>query len=142
MNGKWVPPANFNFPVTAGGRKYNLQWEKEYAWLRYSVSKNAAYCIYCILFGNKLGKQGNHLMVFHNLGFVDWKNAKGTKRGALPSHEGSEGHKDAAMKALAFKGVCDGKLKDIHSYMSEQHEEQVKQNRNIAFHNRYYNCSW
>ena len=98
LNEKWVSPTNFSFPIVAG-RKYNPQWESEYPWLHYSVTKNAAYCVYCILFGNKLG------MVFQHSGFTDWKNAKGSKHGALPFHEASESHKAAAIKALAFKSV-------------------------------------
>ena len=59
------------------------------------------------------------------------ENAKGSKRGALPFHEASESHKAAAMKALAFKGICAGKLSDIQSCVSNKHEEQVKRNRSI-----------
>lgn len=36
------------------------------------------------------------------------------------------------MKALAFKDICAGKLKDIQSYVSKEHEEQVKPNRTIS----------
>ena len=110
--------------LVIAGRKYNPQWESEYPWLRYSVTKNAAYCVYCILFGNTLSKY-NRLMVFQHSGFTDWKNAKGSKRGALPLHEASESHKMAAMKAVAFK------LKGIQSSVSSEHEEQVKRNRSI-----------
>jgi len=59
------------------------------------------------------------------------ENAKGTKCEALPVHEASDSHKDAAMKALSFKDVCDGRIKDIHCSTSEQHDEQVRRNREI-----------
>jgi len=132
LTGKWVSPASFSFPVTANGRRYNIQWEKEYKWLWYSISKNAAYYIYCILFGNNFAKQGgNNVLAFHTSGFTDWKNARGEKRGALPLHEASESHKDAAMKALSFKDVCDGRLKDIRYSTSAQHDEQAMRNREV-----------
>ena len=96
-------------------------------------------CILC-LFGNNFAKQGN-VLTFRITGFTDWKNAKGTKCGALPVHKASDSHKDAAMKAHPFKDVCDGRLKHIHCSTSEQHDEQVRRNREI-FYNRYCNCSW
>ena len=82
-----------------------MQWESEYKWLRYSVSKQAAFCVYCVLFNT-----GNHSTVFENSGFNDWKNAKGAKRGALSLHEGWEVHKNAAAKAHAFS---EGKSRDV-----------------------------
>lgn len=41
------------------------------------------------------------------------KNAKGAKRDALPTHESTDTHKTAAMKALAFKDIAAGRAKDI-----------------------------
>ena len=114
LNEKWVPPVKFNFPVT-GGRKYNPQWENEHPWLRYSISKEAAYFIYWILFGAK-----SNSSIFQHSGSTDWKNAKGTKRGALTWHEASESHKTAVMKALSFKEICEGKLQGIHSHVYQR----------------------
>ena len=59
------------------------------------------------------------------------ENAKGARRGALPSHELTEIHKGAAMKALAFKDVAAGRSKDIRSCLSSSYQEQVKINRAI-----------
>jgi len=123
---RWTPPTNFTFPANSGGRRYNMQWESEYKWLRYSVSKQAAFCVYCVLFNT-----GNHLTVFENLGFNDWKNAKGAKRGALSLHEGREVHKNAATKAHTFKDICEGKSRDVQSCVSKQHDEAVKRNQEV-----------
>lgn len=90
----------FTFPIS-GGHKYNKLWEWEHLWWRYSVSNDAAFCSYRVLFGEQSSGKGVQSTVFHTRGFRNWKNAKGTKRGALLSHETSELHKDAAMKALA-----------------------------------------
>ena len=59
------------------------------------------------------------------------KNAKGKKRGALPTHELTDTHKGAAMKTLAFKDIAAGKSKDICSSVSSSYEEQVKSNQTI-----------
>jgi len=77
--------------------------------------------VYCILFGNNFAKQSsNNILAFCISG------SKGTKCGVLPLHEASDSHEDAAMKALSFKNVYDGRLKDIHFSTSDQHDEQVK----------------
>ena len=106
--------------------KKNPQWENEHPWLRYSISKEATYCIYCILFGNKLSKRGNQSLVFQHSGFTDWKNAKGIKRSAFTLHEASENHKTAAMKALAFRNICEGKLQDIRSRVSKEYDDEIE----------------
>ena len=129
MNERWTPPPGFSYPITAG-RKYNKAWESEYICLRYSVSKDAAFCAFCLLFGDRMGSRVQ-LASFQSIGFRDWKNAKGEKRGALPTHELTDTHKGAAMKTLAFKDIAAGKSKDICSSVSSSYEEQVKSNQTI-----------
>ena len=51
---RWTP-RGYCYPVTAG-RKYIALWESEYAWLRYLVSMDAAFCAYCLLFGEKVAQ--------------------------------------------------------------------------------------
>ena len=55
-------PKSHEFPVTLFGkkpRKFNVAWFNEYSkWLEYSVSKDAAYCLYCYLFKPYVGAQG------------------------------------------------------------------------------------
>ncbi|XP_051151839.1 uncharacterized protein LOC127265865 [Andrographis paniculata] len=48
-------PRGHNFPATKFGeirRSFQDQWFKTYDWLEYSVSKDAAYCLWCYLFSN------------------------------------------------------------------------------------------
>ena len=126
---RWTPPRGYCYPVT-GGRRYNALWENEYAWLRYSVSMDAGFCVYCLLFGEKSGT-GVHLTTFQIAGFCYWKNAKGKKRGALPIHESTDAHKAAAIKALAFKDIATGKAEDIQSLLSTSYREQIMKHRAI-----------
>ena len=71
------------------------------------------------------------MATFQSVGFRDWKNAKGVKRGALPIHEATVAHKDATVKASAFKDIVAGKAKDIHSSLSKAYEDRVKKNHGI-----------
>ena len=131
LKNKWVPPHDFIFPSKGRTRKYNQAWGKDYAWLRYSVSTDAVFCSYCLLFGNWLQGSGVHPNVFQSTGFRNWKNAKGEKHGALPAHEASEAHKIAATKALAFLEIEAGRAKDIQCCLSKAHEDEIKKNRAI-----------
>ena len=91
---QWTPPHGYCYPVTAG-RKYIALWESEYAWLRYSA--------WMLLFVHTVwGKSGTsiHLTTFQKTGFRDWKNAKGTKRGALPIHESTDAHKNSSNEGI------------------------------------------
>ena len=60
-----------SFPVTKG-RKYSLDWKITFLWLRYSVTANSAYCVYCLVFVDGEG-------MFQTVGFNDWKYATGKK---------------------------------------------------------------
>ena len=126
---RWCPPSLFKFPPT-GGRRYSILWEKQYSWLRYSVSKDAAFCVYCVLFGPTTPTL-NASEVFQSHGFRDWKNAMGEQRGAIPCHQQSEAHNVTSMKAEAFIDVVEGSQKDIGSCLSTSYEKQVKRNRSI-----------
>ncbi|XP_021984996.2 uncharacterized protein LOC110880864 [Helianthus annuus] len=53
-------------------RKFQETWFDNFCWLEYSVSKDAAFCLWCYLFptGNKFGDD-----VYINHGFNNWKKA-------------------------------------------------------------------
>lgn len=132
LNEKWKPPANFVFQPVTVGRKYNICWEQQHSWLRYSVSKDKAFCAYCILFGEKPNKRGMHSAEnFQKFGFCQWKNATGAKRGALLTHERSEIHSFSASRASCFRDTFSGRSRDIQSSLSEAYKEQVVKNRSV-----------
>ena len=129
ITNSWSPPPGFKFPVT-NGRRYNSSWENDYSWLRYSKSKDAAFCAYCVLFNT--AQPGRPSMeVFRTTGFQDWKNAMGKKRGMLACHQNSEAHRYAAVRASSYKSVMDGSTKDICSRLSDSYEKSVKERREI-----------
>ena len=130
LNDRWEPPSDFNFP-SSSGHKYQSVWESEYSWLRCSNSKDSAFCAHCLLIRKKVSGRGVHQATFLTVGFRDWKNAKGANRGALQLHETTETHKNATIKAAAFKDIAAGKTKDIHSSLSKAYEEQIKKKQKI-----------
>ncbi|XP_050232846.2 uncharacterized protein LOC126681344 [Mercurialis annua] len=52
-------------------RSFKEAWFKKFAWLEYSVEKDAAFCLYCYLFANS----GTRSESFTRKGFSNWKKA-------------------------------------------------------------------
>ncbi|CAH9140347.1 unnamed protein product [Cuscuta epithymum] len=69
-------PFEHKFPmkvVSANkSRRFIPAWFTEHDWLEYSISKDAAYCLYCYLFKPNKGKQSGG-DVFVTVGFNSWK---------------------------------------------------------------------
>lgn len=118
---------NFIFPMT-NGRRYSPKWEEKFPWLRYSNEKEAAFCVYCLAFGSESHRSSD---LFVDKGFRDWKNATGTKRGILNSHNESKFHQEAAHKSLNYKQIVMKGDSDIYHSISKSYEEKVKRNREI-----------
>lgn len=93
LSNKWSPISSeknkYSFPIT-NGRRYNLNWEEKFNWLRYSPSQDAAFCAHYIA----LGLQSDKLVT----GLKDWKNAMGSKRGTLLIHEESNATKTPLLR--------------------------------------------
>jgi len=66
--------------------------------------------INCLAFGSHTDRND----VFTGLGFRDWKNATGLKRGILVSQSESRNHQDATSKAMSFKNLMSKDKKDIY----------------------------
>ncbi|KAL8152041.1 hypothetical protein V2J09_021849 [Rumex salicifolius] len=80
-------------------RRFQAEWFKNRDWLEYSVSKDAAFCFWCYLFGEVGKKNGDE--VFVKTGFRNWKKAFEK----FKDHVGLLGsiHNDARMQFFAFK---------------------------------------
>ncbi|KAL6497107.1 hypothetical protein OROGR_029036 [Orobanche gracilis] len=78
-------------------RAFQVEWFRKWEWLEYSISKDAAFCLWCYLFGDK--KVGDE--AFTKKGFRNWKKASEK----FSDHVGSEGsaHNNARTSYFAFK---------------------------------------
>ena len=101
-----------------------------FSWLRYSKSRDAAFCAYCLLFVSS-ALERNVADVFQTTGLRDWKNAMGSKRGMLGCHHNSEVHKEASVKVSSFKDIADGTSSNIYSLLSANYEKPLKERRDI-----------
>ncbi|CAN6722794.1 unnamed protein product [Malus baccata var. baccata] len=81
-------PRGHNFSITNMSRinrRFIPQWFDEFDWLEYSISKDAAFCLYCYLFKTNFAQVGSE--AFTGNGFKTWK--KGRER--FKMHVGSVG---------------------------------------------------
>ncbi|KAI5340365.1 hypothetical protein L3X38_019639 [Prunus dulcis] len=72
-------PRGHCFPqsnISGINRRFIPQWFDEFDWLEYSVSKDAAFCLYCYLFKSNFEQVGSE--AFTGAGFKNWK--KGRER--------------------------------------------------------------
>ncbi|KAI5324597.1 hypothetical protein L3X38_033670 [Prunus dulcis] len=72
-------PIGHSFPqsnIVGINRRFIPQWFDEFDWLAYSVSKDAAFCLYCYLFKSNFEQVGSE--AFTGAGFKNWK--KGRER--------------------------------------------------------------
>ena len=103
-----VQPTGIQFPTTVfsgKGRSFNPAWFK-YPWLEYSVSKDAAFCYPCRLFGNSISTYGSRPeQAFTRNGFRDWKHATGSK-GILVNHDKCLSHKESLIAWEQFRITC------------------------------------
>jgi hypothetical protein len=68
-------PKEHNFPYKpygANNRRFNKGWFTRFDWLKYSIAKDAAFCLYCYLFQRDVGEQAGG-DTFVTEGFSNWK---------------------------------------------------------------------
>ena len=70
---KWSFDKDYIFPKdkNKANKAFNYSWLTLYSWLRYSISDDGCYCIYCLLFQEKNEKGSS---VFANVPFRNWAN--------------------------------------------------------------------
>lgn len=126
---RWIAPSYFNFPVRRFGnkdRKYVPSWENDFSWLRYSKSKDGAFCAYCFIF-SPCNKDKSD--VFTDVPFEDWRHAKESNRGCLLRHENSAGHIKSQESAMDF--INADKNGSIATKLDTMRETKIKSNTEV-----------
>ena len=122
-------PVGITFPVTyfsGKARSFNPDWFKLYPWLEYSVSKDAAFCYACRLFGAANIHLSRPERAFTATGFRDWKHATG-QRGILIIHNNSFSHKQGMVAWEQFKMTHD--RGSVVEKLGSNRAEQIRKNR-------------
>ncbi|XP_021828662.1 zinc finger MYM-type protein 5-like [Prunus avium] len=82
-------PKDHTFPQTdlsGYDRRFNVKWFDEFDWLEYSISKDAAFCLYCYLFKSNFRIGQGCSDAFTEMGFRNWK-----KKEKIRQHVGHVG---------------------------------------------------
>lgn len=101
---------NVSFPKTAN-RRFKPIWIQKYAWIEYSVQRDAVFCYACRQFTTK-----SHDEVFTVKGFRNWKTALAEAKG-LNRHDRSNAH-ISAMASWRDKVARKGHQKEISVLLS------------------------
>nr|XP_028946829.1 zinc finger MYM-type protein 1-like [Malus domestica] len=107
-----------DFPFTLHSnkkRRFVGNWLKEFHWLEYSKSKDAAFCFYCYLF--KVNSEQSGSDVFTEVGFQNWKHA----RACFEKHVGMVG--SFHNKAIEAAGNLMNQKTHIETVVVKQSEE-------------------
>ncbi|OMO49421.1 Zinc finger, TTF-type [Corchorus olitorius] len=108
-------------------RRFQATWYKDFWWLEYSPSKDAAFCFLCFLFNNKpTGRLGSTAFTYD--GFNNWKKVNAGQDCAFLNHMGrtpSSAHNNAVKDYSNLKN----QTQNIIASLDRQTKEQVAANR-------------
>ncbi|XP_068675681.1 52 kDa repressor of the inhibitor of the protein kinase-like [Montipora foliosa] len=132
LKGTWDHCHKFKFPskgIHGKQRKLNHTWLVNNKWLRYSVSRDFVWCVYCVLFGKPERASPNQVGTFSSTKVVsDWGNiGRLVKLHTIQSSP----HHDAVIKGDNYLSFASGKQKDICSHLSSQVTATIERNRHI-----------
>ena len=117
--------------------RFNPSWFKEYPHLQYSLSKDAAFCFVCCLFGGGGPGAEKAENVWTNDGVRSWHKFKscGTKnQSEHAEHFSSSSHKSVLLSYAHFakiSGHVDALLDKTERSAFIQEEEDLQENRRI-----------
>lgn len=102
-------PRDFEFPKSSFGlkqRSFQPDWFKNFKWLHYDQTKDAAFCFTCVraLKKNMISSEKSE-KAFTETGYRNWKKALETNRG-FSKHECSTSHKEATERLITAPKTC------------------------------------
>ena len=69
------PDEHYSFPKSADGRSFKYNWLTMYSWLCYSPSKDGAFCLACVLFGDCFPGRAGKISNLFSKPLTHWGNA-------------------------------------------------------------------
>jgi hypothetical protein len=106
---------------------FQSHWFKDFSWLEYSPTKDAAFCFPCYLFSKKpSGKAGSD--VFTVKGFNSWKKVKG-KDCAFLAHMGQDSKSAHSYNVQCYNNLKSQPAGKLKKMVVKRTREDVKKNR-------------
>ena len=127
----WRPPPGHVFPKKEQGgnkRSFNSVWCASKPWLIYSPSLDGALCLYCVIFGNRVGSHEQQIKKLYKEPLTFWPSAKSK----LDDHENKSGFHRAATNTFdTFRRIMDKPQRDIQNIITTAMASQIEKNRVI-----------
>ena len=129
ITGAFRPTEKYLFPKSSTGRHFRHVWLKEHPWLYYSVSCDGAFCLPCVIFGDKFpGKLGKIRKPFSEPATY-WNDAKQKFKDHETTRNGL--HQDTMLVLNNFLSQMSGKSKAINVLVNEGLRKEIAYNRQI-----------
>ena len=113
LSNVWQPDGNLKFLIRIlcnKNRKFLPTWLQKFSWLTYSRFLDGAFCLPCVLFGQRVGSNAAKLDKLMKSPFVDWSCA--SRR--FNDHETkSDVHKTSVLTMHQFILVMENKVKSV-----------------------------
>ncbi|XP_046864226.1 52 kDa repressor of the inhibitor of the protein kinase-like isoform X1 [Xenia sp. Carnegie-2017] len=128
----YKPDKKYHFPKS-NGRSFRHDWLDQHEWLCYSPSQNGAYCLSCVLFGNRFPGKASKVKKLFTEPLQDWKNAKCS----FTQHAGKSKRREVGLHAStspifdALRSQISGTLQPIEMIMDAGNKKEIEQNREI-----------
>ncbi|KAI5312116.1 hypothetical protein L3X38_041289 [Prunus dulcis] len=100
-------PKDHTFPQTdlsAYDRRFNIKWFDEFDWLEYSISKDAAFCLYCYLFKSNFRIGQGCSNAFTEICFRNWKKKDKIRQHVGPVRTSLDCVRFLLRQGLPFRG--------------------------------------
>ena len=126
----FIPKENFSFPKTVSGkvsRRFNYNWLKAHSWLSYSHSRNGAYCLPCVLFGDRFPTKNWKIKNLFLEPHCHWNDAKSK----FSNHESAKNglHEETMVTFTNFMSQMSGKSQSIDLLIDSVTQIKVTENR-------------
>lgn len=99
-------------------RSFSANWFRDFPWLEYSVSKDAAFCFSCRMFGKNIRHDN-----FVSTGVSNWKKALDIFR----EHEKTRAYRSSMIGCHSFKSCTSPG--NVAEQLHSAHEAEIKERR-------------
>ena len=123
MKNVFVPKSNFVFPITK--RHFCYNWLDLYPWLAYSPVCDGAYCLFCVLFCNKVVTRKKKILV--HLPYSDCSDAQAQFKRHVNTISGI--HSESMKNYSSSLNKMTGKVVPINVQVVQTSDQTKKNNR-------------
>ena len=126
----FTPDKSYSFPIT-NGRSFLFRWLELHPWLCYSPSLNGAFCLPCVLFGDRFPEKAHRIKNLFSEPFKYWNDA--TR--CFKNHTGTKSsskvclHDSTSAIFTSILSHLSGRTQPIEVMISDNRRKTISDNR-------------